>query len=52
MDAVGPIQRHSQCFKVRSMEETEGKDAGKQGTNALFSFYRHSELKELNSIKL
>lgn len=34
------------------MEEAEGKDTGEQGTNALFSFYRHSELKDLNSIKL
>lgn len=46
MDAVGPIQCHSQCFKVRALEEAEGKDTGEHGAKALFSCHRHSELKE------
>lgn len=52
MDTVGPIQYHSQRFKVALMEQTEGKESGELGTKALSSCHCHCELQELDSIKL
>lgn len=52
MDAVGPIEYHSQCSDMGSMEEAGGKEAGGRGIKALLSLHCHCELKELDSIKL